>query len=145
MSSEGIQSWIDGQLALVNPENFAGQIGALVLVIVGALIVAAVFRQLSIIFPLDRPGAGVSKVPVSRPLTEPSALRSTAPNKQSERRKIADLDMSSRQKRKIVRTKPKKNYPTIEKAPSDPMFLPPYDTNVAYRDRIAMVGSTRLS
>lgn len=144
MTSEGLRYWIDTQLLAVLPESVTGQFVMLMVVIAATLCLAALFRVFARTFPIERTGARpVDQVAQPSRLPE-SALKSTPSSEVNGRAASKALDLSSRQKKKVVRTKPKKNRTTGESGP-DPMFLPPYDTNVPYRDRIAMIGAGKAS
>lgn len=140
MTSEGLRYWIDTQLLAMLPESVTGQFVVLMVVIVATLCLAALFRAFARIFPIERPG-GSAGDQVAQPIRLPaSALKSTPLGEVNGRSASKSLDLSSRQKKKMVKIKPKKNRTAGETGP-DPMFLPPYDTNVPYRDRIAMIGA----
>ena len=152
MNSEGLQRWIDAQIIAWNPDTFLAQILLLVGVILTALLLAAAMRQVARLLPVGRnqpqvklaPEAQKAAVEKAQPrltIEHSAALKSTAAAGAAYRSVAASGDLSSRQKKKYTKARPKKYYSNIEKAPSDPMFLPPYDTNVPYRDRLAMIGS----
>ena len=142
MNNEGLRYWIEAQVQALNPESFVGQLSLFAGVIAAALLIAALIRQFSKTFPLERTVHGAPATVMTRAEVLPlGALKSTAATELTYRQQSALLDLSNRKKKKIVKTRPKKAYLTIEKAPSDPMFLPPFDTAVPYRDRIAMIGT----
>ena len=153
MNSEGLQRWIETQVQTLNPESFMAQLGLFLTVILVSLLAAAGVRQLSRVFPLKRHG-GTARQPAAMPQMAGSpeersatkvavSLKSTATTNAEVIGLTTISDLSSRQKKKFIKAKPKKFYANIEKAPSDPMFLPPFDTNVPYRDRLAMIGSNK--
>ena len=152
MNSEGLQRWIDAQVQALNPESFMAQLALFLVVICVSLLAAAGARQLSRIFPLKR-HRGTARQPAEMPqmaktsvtLKTPVALKSTTSAELDGAGPTPNWALSSRQKKKYTKTKPKKFYANIEKAPSDPMFLPPFDANVPYRDRLAMIGSNKGS
>ena len=149
MNTEGLQRWIDAQVQALNPDSFIAQLALFAAVICGTLLVAAAARQLSQIFPLQRyreaepQTAALPQMAAEKPIQPQAApaLKSTSSQDGDSTTFSTNFDLSSRQKKKFTKAKPKKFYANIEKAPSDPMFLPPFDTNVPYRDRLAMIGS----
>ena len=156
MNSEGLQRWIDAQVQALNPDSFMAQLALFLAVICVSLLAAAAARQIARMFPLERHG-GTKREAVVRPVPAPQmadarpapavsglvALRSTAAPDTDKMVLTTFCDLSSRQKKKFIKAKPKKFYANLEKAPSDPMFLPPFDANVPYRDRLAMIGSNK--
>ena len=141
MTIEGLQYWIEAQIQALNPESFLGQLGVFVAVIGGSLLIAALVRQFSKALPLSRGAPQMPQFSKPEVIPQRAILKSTTGAEFAYRQQATALALSTRQKKKAIRHKPKKYYLTIEKAPSDPMFLPPYDTTVPYRDRLAMIGN----
>ncbi len=146
MSFNQLGYWIDGQVQALGVDGISGQLGVFALVLIVALLIAALIGRLSRILPLDRPGASVAdKAPTivaARPSVEIAATRAAAASPEL-RSLTIESRSSARPKKKKVKATPKRYAIGLDDHPSDPMFLPPFDAAVPYRDRISAAGPRR--